>query len=175
MPIPNPPPVPDRGDPQITFSQKVFNWLTWFTTVAIPEINSIVLGSAISAYQEGTFTPVVEGGTTAGVGTYSFQYGRFNRISNRVFFDILIIWSAHTGTGGIVVAGLPFASLALNRAALSVVSNNIVYTAGSTLRARVNASASSIQIVQEPSGGGALITVPMDTAGELSISGSYLI
>jgi len=59
-------------------------------------------------YEEGTFTPVVQGFTTAGTGTYTNQIGRFTRIGNRVFVNIDVRWTAHTGTGEPVVTGLPY-------------------------------------------------------------------
>lgn len=67
-------------------------------------------------YQEGTFTPTVEGSTSAGTGTYTAQVGRYTRIGNRVFITIDVRWSAHTGSGTPIDAGLPFtAASALNR------------------------------------------------------------
>lgn len=59
-------------------------------------------------YQEGTFTPVVEGSTSAGTGTYTNQVGRYTRIGNRVFVTVDVRWSSHTGTGTPILASLPF-------------------------------------------------------------------
>lgn len=59
-------------------------------------------------YEEGTFTPVVQGSTSAGTGTYTNQVGRYTRIGNRVLINIDVRWSAHTGTGMPVVTSLPF-------------------------------------------------------------------
>lgn len=64
-------------------------------------------------YSQGTFTPIIVGGTTPGTGTYTFQSGFYTRIGNRVFFNLRVVWSAHTGTGQLNVSGLPFVSSAI--------------------------------------------------------------
>jgi len=58
----------------------------------------------------GNFTPTAVGQTTAGAATYIVQTGRYIRLGRRVFFDIDIGWSAHTGTGILQINGLPHAS-----------------------------------------------------------------
>jgi hypothetical protein len=59
-------------------------------------------------YEEGTFTPSLSGTSTAGAGTYSAQDGQYRKIGNMVYVCILIVWSAHTGTGNFQLNGLPF-------------------------------------------------------------------
>ena len=59
-------------------------------------------------YEEGTFTPVISGLTTAGVGTYSVQSGSYQKIGKFVHFKCYVDWSAHTGTGNIKLSGFPF-------------------------------------------------------------------
>lgn len=46
-----------------------------------------------------TYTPVAEGASVAGAGTYTRQYGRWRRIGRQVFFELEIVQTAHTGTG----------------------------------------------------------------------------
>ncbi|MCD8491329.1 MAG: hypothetical protein LRY51_05260 [Geovibrio sp.] len=52
-------------------------------------------------YEEGSFTPGIYGSNSSGSGTYSAQSGFYQRIGNRVHFQLHIVWSAHTGTGTI--------------------------------------------------------------------------
>ena len=59
-------------------------------------------------YEEGVFTPSLSGTSTAGAGTYSAQDGNYRKIGNMVYVCILIVWSAHTGTGNFQLNGLPF-------------------------------------------------------------------
>ena len=65
-------------------------------------------------YEEGTWTPVVEGTSTAGTGTYIIQSGNYTKIGNRVLLSARVRWSAHTGTGSIFISGLPFTVSALS-------------------------------------------------------------
>lgn len=55
----------------------------------------------------GAFTPVAAGSTSAGVGTYVAQSGLFARIGRLFKFDLVLAWSAHTGTGDLTITGLP--------------------------------------------------------------------
>ncbi len=172
MPIPNPPPTPNRNDPA-TFSATTDAYLAWLTGQAVPEINAIAMNSAVNLYQEGTFTPVVVGTSTAGVGTYTSQLGRFTRIGNRVFFDVQVEWTAHTGTGNIQINGLPFTSISGNRSIPSIEAGGLTIPAAATLMARVSPSTNFISLNTFPSGGGTLAAVAMDTAANVYISGVY--
>jgi hypothetical protein len=67
--------------------------------------------SILDDYEEGTWTPVAIGGTTAGTGTYVLQVGRYTKIGQVCFFQMTLGWSAHTGTGDLILGGLPFTSL----------------------------------------------------------------
>ena len=64
----------------------------------------------LADYEEGDFTPTIVGTTTAGEGTYSFQLGKYTKIGREVSFELLLVWTGHTGTGNMYVAGLPFAN-----------------------------------------------------------------
>ena len=65
--------------------------------------------NALDWYEEGVFTPVIVGGTSAGVGTYTTQIGKFTRVGDLVHFQISIVWTAHTGTGNTQIQFLPYA------------------------------------------------------------------
>ena len=65
--------------------------------------------NTLDDYEEGTFTPVAVGTTTAGVGTYTGQTGFYTRVGNIVTVLLHLTWTAHTGDGNLTVAGLPFA------------------------------------------------------------------
>jgi hypothetical protein len=133
--------------------------------------------NALDDYEEGTFTPTVIGLTTGGTGTYGSggQLGRYTKIGNRVYFNINLSWTAHTGTGNIQINGLPFTSLNLNGAftALAIRSNNYALTASNYMISSVAPNVTSIAISQLPVGGGGVSAVPLDTAASLMISGHY--
>lgn len=69
------------------------------------------MGSVASEdYEEGTFTPLIEGLTTAGDNTYNVQEGRYTKIGNIVFFSLEVrMGTKDTNMAGeLVVSGLPF-------------------------------------------------------------------
>lgn len=130
-------------------------------------------------YTEGTFTPVAVGSTTAGVGTYTSysQTGNYTRIGNRVFFRLAIGWSAHTGTGELRIAGLPFVASSSISAGTPCANSyyGLLVASGKTLGCRVVSGFSYIQLsADDPAGGAVFTPVAMDSSvGELIIAGSY--
>ena len=66
-------------------------------------------GAPLNIYTElGTFTPTISGATTAGAGTYTTQAGFYHRIGNVIYVVATVIWTAHTGTGTLLLTALPF-------------------------------------------------------------------
>jgi len=67
-------------------------------------------GALLNDYEEGTWTPRVYGNTTAGDGTYATngQIGRYTKIGDRVFIQMYVNVTDHTGTGNMLIDGLPF-------------------------------------------------------------------
>jgi Pectate lyase superfamily protein len=126
-------------------------------------------------YVESTFTPTIAGTTTAGAGTYTTQIGEQTRIGNRMFVNIVLTWTAHTGTGSMKVNGLSTAAKNTTGAvwALSVVYDGIVVGAGKEAGAAVLANGTSISLYDMDQAGGALALMALDTAGSLYIQGSY--
>lgn len=135
------------------------------------------LANTLDDYEEGTFTPSIVGTSTAGTATYGAngQQGRYTKIGNRVFFDLYLAWSAHTGTGDLQINGLPFTvqnTTNLNRT-FSAIFSNVALTAGSIGAAFSSPNTTTIALRQLPTGGGSVATVPMDTSAQISISGSF--
>lgn len=63
-------------------------------------------------YEEGTFTPVYSGSSTAGTYSYSFQNGWYTKIGNIVHVIIALydITDSTEGSGNVKIEGLPFSS-----------------------------------------------------------------
>lgn len=122
------------------------------------------------AYEESTFTPVLYGVTTAGTGTYTAQYGRYQKVGNWVHFRLYLTWTAHTGTGQMRISGLPYTS-EVNNCAVTLVPNNITYT-GDFPIALVLASSTEIGLYNAATGAG-LSNLVMDTSANVAITGSY--
>jgi hypothetical protein len=125
-------------------------------------------------YEEGTFTPVAEGETTAGSGTYNYQVGSYVKIGSLVLFQANMQFSSHTGSGVFRLSGLPFT--AKNTTNLFAVA--AAYLSGlpvaSNHRAMpfVRPNTSYVNINQENGSGGAS-SVNIDAAAQVLITGSY--
>lgn len=113
---------------------------------------------------------------TAGTGTYTAQYGSYTRVGNRVFFTLRLSWSAHTGTGNMVLDGLPYTSrnVSRNEAAVTIGwVQTVALTAGNIASGHIEPNTTQITLEQYATGGGSVAAVPMDTAAGYMISGSY--
>lgn len=130
--------------------------------------------NTLDDYEEGTFTPTIDGTTTAGVGTYDDQSGKYAKIGNFVFVIILLKWTAHTGTGNMQISGLPFTNTDKHSAS---VSNpvNLTLNAGNLLTSYVALSSTRIDLTQYPTGGGADSAVAMDTNATIRVSAGYFV
>jgi hypothetical protein len=132
--------------------------------------------NALDDYEEGTFTPVIAGTTTAGSATYTRQAGVYTKIGNQVFYSIDVIYSAGNGTGNLKITGLPFTSSSTSMQKIGSISiDNITLTALNYPVAIISLNATQILVSQAPVGGGASTNLPYDGAGQIVITGSYFV
>jgi hypothetical protein len=132
--------------------------------------------NTLDDYEEGTWTPVVAGDSTAGTATYTTQVGRYTKIGNAVSVQMQVTWSAGTGTGTLLIVGLPFTTGSFNPQSLSPGQvNNIALAANNVLTLILSASSTTIGLQQYPVGGGAPSAVSYDAAGQLLVSGTYFV
>jgi hypothetical protein len=118
----------------------------------------------LNDYEEGTWTPVAKGTTSAGTGTYSRQAGRYTKVGNLVTVSCQLAWSAHTGTGNFYISGLPFVSNASVRSAGGVYSDAMNFGLLSTqLAAFVDLGDNNISFRGMINNANATV-VPLDTA-----------
>lgn len=131
--------------------------------------------NTLDDYEEGIFTPTIVGVTTAGVGTYTRQMGRYTKIGNVVYYRINVTWTAHTGTGNMLVGALPFTSNGNsgNDPPCTTYIHNITLTASNVAQCFVSQSSTQIVIAQYPAGGGASTVVPIAAAGQILLEGHY--
>lgn len=129
--------------------------------------------NTLDDYVETTFSPTIAGSTTAGTATYTTQIGRATKIGRLVTFSIRVAYSAGTGTGNLRVGNLPFA--AGSGSIFAVYAENIALTAGNYPVCGISSGNTFISIDQLPTGGGAAVAVPYDAAGDIQISGSYIV
>ena len=64
--------------------------------------------NGLDDYEEGTYVPRLEGVASAGTATYSQQVGRYTKVGNLVTIVGYLSWSSHTGTGNMIMRGLPY-------------------------------------------------------------------
>jgi hypothetical protein len=117
-----------------------------------------------------SFTPIVYGSTSVGTATYVSQYGSYTQNGNIVTFELEVEWSAHTGTGDLVIGGLPIAA-----ANSEPQSTNFVFANGLTITGQGVWGPSSNQTYNTLGAinNGAYSAVAMDTSALLRITGTY--
>jgi hypothetical protein len=133
--------------------------------------------NTLDDYEEGTFTPITSGGTSAGTGTYSTQNGWYTKIGQMVYFSLRVQTTAHTGTGDVRIGGLPFTSqnVAVGNAGFcSVLLDSYSLTAGHVVTAAyIIPNDTKLTMYSVATGGGATANVAIDAACTIMISGFY--
>jgi hypothetical protein len=135
--------------------------------------------NTLDDYEEGTPASLaISGSATAGTGTYTTNVSRYVKIGRQVTVCGYLVWSAHTGTGNILITGLPFASANVTSLYQA---GTIGYLDGMTLTASNIPSiylnywnVTDISFAQMPVGGGASAPVPMDTAAAIIFAITYI-
>jgi len=136
--------------------------------------------NTLDDYEEGTpASLLIAGSTSAGTGTYinSTPQVKYIKIGRFVFVAGYLAWSAHTGTGNMLIAGFPFISANTSGFHQPVVFGyfqNISLAAGNIATAYFDVGSTAANVVQYPTGGGTTTTVPLDSAGELIFSAAYI-
>jgi hypothetical protein len=131
--------------------------------------------NTLDDYEEGTFTPTIFGGTTAGTTTYSSQNGSYTKIGRMVVFVVDVEWTGQTGTGSLTLGNLPFTCGSVYGQS-NYSSSNLALSANNfTSLAQINNNATTVTFYQNPTGGGALATVGIDTSARIWMTGIYFI
>ena len=132
--------------------------------------------NTLDDYEEGTWTPVIIGTSTAGTGTYSVQNGRYTKIGNRVYFGVYCVWSAHTGTGDMTMGGLPFTSSGSNFTGVSIRYSNLTCSTGYICTPIVADNRSDIVFQQSAVGAAAsALGQALDVSADVIMAGHYFI
>lgn len=131
----------------------------------------------IDQYRNSTFSPTIEGDSDAGSATYTTQAGHYTRIGNCVNFTLNVSWTGHTGTGNVLVKGLPFTSLdttGLNYVFSVATNGTILYTNYDTLVSKLSNNSNVITLHTED-GMGNTDQLDVPSSGTLVITGQYFI
>jgi hypothetical protein len=131
--------------------------------------------NTLDDYEEGTWTPVIEGTSTSGTVTYVARNAKYTKVGRLVALNTYVSWNSGTGTGNLRMSGLPFAEAggAVYPAVCLSEFDSITMTSLYFPSAYVGNGLSSITFEQAPTGGGNTIAVPYDGAGQAIISVTY--
>ncbi|HXD98219.1 MAG TPA: hypothetical protein VN646_16845 [Candidatus Acidoferrum sp.] len=144
-----------------------------FAALALPWPPAPARGGEVANLYEGTFTPTVAGGTSAGTATYVFQVGRYARVGNRVILQAAVSWNSGTGTGQQLVTGLPLAlrNVSNDDTPCSILASSFTIGAGQ-LSAAIASNESQVRIWVVASGS-ALAANAYDAAAVLYLQCTY--
>ena len=131
---------------------------------AVSDGSRSVSSNLLDDYEEGTWTPVAYGATTAGSYAYSYQYGKYTKIGNVVHYTLNIVTTSGTsGTGEMRVSGLPFTNAASRNYCMAATYNShSAATTGSS--AYVHPSSTFLRFGHN---------IDADTVFELRVTGTY--
>ena len=121
--------------------------------------------TVLDYYDEYSTALTIVGNATPGTGTYSSQTLDCHRVGNRIRGTCQIIWSGHTGTGNVQIAGFPAASAGVGGSLVGTTlvssntapmmcsitsgtqSNNVTYFNGTTYVAQPMSASGSITFI----------------------------
>lgn len=143
----------------------------WFSSNFLSVYPGFELEDADEDWSQ-SFVPTVSGTTISGTGTYTTQLGQFRKTStNTVSIQITVGWSAHTGTGNLIV-NLPFTAISQDQV-LTVSASELTFTG--QLVCLVYAGTNKGQIISQVSNT-TYANVPIDAAvNQLNVSGTYFV
>lgn len=132
----------------------------------------------LADYEEGTWTPVIAGSTTAGTYDLAASISTYTKIGRQVTVSALIITAgsfAGGGAGDFTITGLPFSKSADQRAFAAVAIGGMSYTAGGVVFASFGTSGESavLYFTLSVSGTGATL-LPISLVGSSNFIGFTL-
>lgn len=152
----------------VTFNAKAGSSLT------LLHINTgwIELSRSVNNSNVQSYTPTIIGSTTAGVGTYTVQDGKYYEFGEMVFFSASLTWTAHTGTGGLRMLLAHNLADFGQRVPLNTYYADLTVGTSKEVGAFVGQSGNILAIrALDPTGGPAQEF--FDSAGTINISGFY--
>ena len=83
-------------------------------------------------YEEGTWTPQIQGTSGAGTASYSTQRGRYVKVGNLVYITGYCGWTSGSAGGELRVTGLPFSALSNSEGIGSCMLHSVPFRSGSS-------------------------------------------
>lgn len=124
--------------------------------------------NTLDDYEEGTWTPTVFGGTTAGTSTQTTQLGRYVKIGSIVAFYFRVVFNSHTGTGQARISGLPFTATATSPCAVRFSSTSFTGNPQSLV-----VSGTTLIYFENVTSGSPAAALALGTSGDFNMAGTY--
>lgn len=125
--------------------------------------------NTLDDYEEGSWTPIIQGTTVAGTGTYTNQSGSYLRVGKITFLTGIVTWTAHTGTGNLRLGGLPYVAASDGVGQISY--RNL--TVSGTPLFEIIDSQSYANVMNRPTTGGNAAALAMDTSATIYFTICY--
>ena len=98
------------GNPIVRISNDFDTTVASFTPDGLAFNDDRAAANSLGDYEEGSFTPQIQGTGTNNTKTYVTQTGLYTKIGNVVFVRFRVAWSArNTDSGSALISGFPFA------------------------------------------------------------------
>ena len=132
----------------------------------------------LADYEEGTFSPTAFGNSTAGTTTYGLQYGMYVKIGNLCHFQVRMQVTNMTGTGNLILGGLPFTVFNDSERAYASLAvgylDNLVFGNVADTHLVIYTQTNSTNIIVRSSGNNRLSSaVPVDPGFIILYGGTY--
>jgi hypothetical protein len=125
--------------------------------------------NTLDDYEEGTWTGLIAGSTTAGTFTNLINSCSYTKIGRQVTVQYYVQWESGTGTGNLILTGLPFTSR--NESGFYYAGTlsyaNVLRTANATPAPNIYHNATQIEFLQIPTTDGDSTSIAYDAAGRL--------
>jgi hypothetical protein len=154
--------------PTVTGILSVTSGQIFFPASQNPSSNA----NTLDDYEEGTWTPRIDGSTSAGAGTYTAQVGLYTKIGRMVTYYFNVTWTAHTGTGSLLVANFPFTAGATDNSPIALVYSALTYTSPPTARM---AQGTTTAALFQAASNAAIANIPIEAAATIIGSGTYTV
>jgi hypothetical protein len=125
--------------------------------------------NTLDDYEEGEWTGVIAGSTTAGTFSNLVNHCSYTKIGRQVTVQYYVQWESGTGTGNLILTGLPFTSRnAVGFYYAGTLSYaNVLRTANATPAPNLYHNSTQIEFLQIPTTDGDSTSIPYDAAGRL--------
>lgn len=126
--------------------------------------NAAVTHATNKNYEYGTFTPTIEGASTAGTASYTSQLGVYQLDGRLMTVRVRLAWNTFTGTGRMRIKTMPTSNSG------AVVACSVAEVNGLTYTGLINPIWSTTTIQLRQNNAGTLEDIPVDASADIAIT-----